>query len=353
MSAIFFTGFPGFLGSELLPRVLARAAGDHALCLVQPKFRALAEARARELERARPELAGRIRIVEGDITAPLTQVDANEIREVHHLAAVYDLSVKRPLGMAVNVDGTRHVLDLAERSPRLERVHYVSTCYVSGRHPGVFLESDLEKGQTFNNFYEETKHLAEIEVRKRMAQGLPATIYRPSIVVGDSTTGATQKYDGVYFVMRWLMRQPKIAILPVVGRPTRYRLNVVPRDFVIDAIERLSAMPTSLGKTYALADPEPLTVDETIDAIGAACGRKVLRIPLTLGMARASLNHVPGVYRLMKIPADAVNYFVHPTLYDTRNAAAAGVPAPRFRDYLPKLVEYVRAHPEIGSAAMV
>jgi nucleoside-diphosphate-sugar epimerase len=348
MSAIFFTGFPGFLGSELLPRLLARAPGDHALCLVQPKFRALAEQRARELETARPELAGRIRIVEGDITAPLTQVDASEIREVHHLAAVYDLSVKRPLGMAVNVDGTRNVLDLAQRSPRLERVHYVSTCYVSGRYPGV-----LQEGQTFNNYYEETKHLAEVEVRRRMQQGLPATIYRPSIVVGDSTTGATQKYDGVYFVMRWLMRQPKLAMLPVVGRPARYRLNVVPRDFVIDALERLSALPGSLGKTYALADPEPLTVDETIDAIGAACGRKVLRIPLTLGMARASLNHVPGVYRLMKIPADAVNYFVHPTLYDTRNAAAADVPAPHFRDYLPKLVEFVRAHPEIGSAAMV
>src|SRR6185295_13240080 len=106
----------------------------------------------------------------------------------------------REVGMRVNVDGTRHVLDFAAAQPSLERLHYVSTCYVSGRYQGVFAESDLEKGQTFNNYYEETKYLAEVEVQRRMREGLPATIYRPSVVVGDSTSGATQKYDGPYFV---------------------------------------------------------------------------------------------------------------------------------------------------------
>lgn len=350
MPAIFFTGFPGFLGSELLPRVLART-DDYALCLVQPKFRALAEERSRQLG-----LANRVRLVDGDLTAPLDSIDASDIREIWHLAAVYDLAVPRETGMKVNVTGTMRILELAERAPKLERLHYVSTCYVSGRHPGVFTEDDLEKGQRFNNFYEETKYLAEVEVRRRMAR-VPATIYRPAVVVGDSSTGATQKFDGPYFVMQWLMRQPRVAVLPVVGRPSRYRFNVVPRDFVIRAIQHLSALPQSVGKTYALADPAPLTVDETIRTIAEATNRTVVRIPMTKAIAKGALQYVPGVYRLMRIPAPAVDYFVHPTEYDTTNAvrdlAGSGIAAPRLRDYAPRLVEFVRQHPEIGSAAMV
>jgi nucleoside-diphosphate-sugar epimerase len=348
LAAIFFTGFPGFLGSELLPRVLART-DDYALCLVQPKFRALAEERAKTF-------GNRVRLVEGDLTAALDHIDASDVREIWHLAAAYDLAVPREVGMKVNVTGTSRVLDLAERAPRFERLHYVSTCYVSGRHPGLFTEDDLETGQRFNNFYEETKQLAEVEVRRRMPR-LPATIYRPSVVVGDSATGATQKFDGPYFVLQWLMRQPKLAVLPVVGNPRRYRFNVVPRDFVMNAIEHLSASPRAIGRTYAIADPNPLTVDETIDTIAAAANRRVLRVPLTKGIAKGALQYVPGVYRLMRIPPAAVDYFVHPTDYDTTNATAdlagSGIAAPPLRSYVDRLVAFVRAHPEIGSAAMV
>lgn len=347
MPAVFFTGFPGFLGSELLPRVLRRG-DDYALCLVQPKFRALAE------ERARP-FGNRVRLVEGDLTAALDSIDATDIREIWHLAAVYDLAVSREVGMKVNVTGTARVLDLAERAPRLERLHYVSTCYVSGRYPGRFTEADLERGQRFNNFYEETKQLAEVDVRRRMAR-VPATIYRPSVVVGDSATGATQKFDGPYFVMQWLLRQPRVAVLPVVGRPSRHRFNVVPRDFVVRAIEHLSAHPRSLGKTYAVADPSPLTVDETIDVIAAATNRKVIRVPLAKWMAKGALRYAPGIQRLLRIPPPAVDYFVHPTEYATANMTAdlagSGIEPPRLRDYAARLVEFARAHPEIGSAAM-
>lgn len=350
MPAIFFTGFPGFLGSELLPRVLARG-DDYALCLIQPKFRALAEERARQLG-----LGERIRFIEGDLTEPLDDINADDVREIWHLAAVYDLSVSRGPAMRVNVNGTARVLDLAERAPKLERMHYISTCYVSGRHHGLFTEDDLEKGQRFNNYYEETKYLAEVEVRRRMAR-VPVTIYRPSVVVGDSATGATQKFDGPYFVIQWLMRQPRIAVLPVVGRPSRYHFNVVPRDFVIRAIAHLSALPQSNGKTYALADPDPLTVDETIRTIEEATGRKVVRIPLTRAIAKGALHYVPGIYRLLRIPPAAVDYFIHPTEYDTTNTtrdlAGSGIAAPRLREYAPRLVDFVRSHPEIGSAAMV
>src|SRR6185295_9726187 len=91
MATVFFTGYPGFLGSELLPRILARREGATALCIVQPKFAALAR------QRAAP-LGDRVRIVEGDITSPLT-IDIEDVTEVFHLAAVYDLAVARDLGM--------------------------------------------------------------------------------------------------------------------------------------------------------------------------------------------------------------------------------------------------------------
>jgi len=350
--SVLFTGYPGFLGSELLPRILRRAPNLAAACLVQPKFMALAEDR-----RKGSAFADRIRLIEGDITRPGLAPDMpSDVVEIFHLAAVYDLSVPRDVGFKVNVEGTRNILKFARLCSALQRVHYVSTCYVSGRYRGLFREDQLQTGQTFNNFYEETKNLAEVEVRFAMREGLPATIYRPSVVVGDSTSGVTQKFDGPYYVIQWLMRQPRIAVLPVVGRPSRYRFNVVPRDFVIAALAYLSGIPQSLGRTYQLADPEPLTVDETIDAIGEATGRTILRVPLPVSLAKGAIKYVPGVDRLLRIPAPAVDYFVHPSNYDTTNTradlAGSGIELPRLRDYLPHLIDFVRAHPEIGSAAM-
>lgn len=337
MRLVFFTGYPGFLGSALLPRVLARDPQAIAICLVQPKFASLARERAREL-------GDRIRFLEGDITAPINFSPADVV-EIYHLAAVYDLSVSRDLGMRVNVEGTKRVLDFAERCASLRRLHYISTCYVSGRHEGVFREDDLDVGQHFNNFYEETKFLAEVEVRKRTR--IPSTIYRPSVIVGDSKTGATQKYDGPYYVLRWILRQPRIAVLPVVGRPKKYRFNVVPRDFIIDAIDFLTAHGNA--KCYQLADPDPLTVDEIIKTFARSTNHKIIRVPLPMALAKFGAP-------MLRIPRAAVNYFTQPTTYDTTNAqrdlASSGISLPRFSDYAPRLVEFVRAHPEIGAAGM-
>lgn len=307
---------------------------------MQPKFAALAR------ERARP-LGDRVRFVEGDITKPL-DVSTDGVREIYHLAAIYDLSVRRDVAMRINVEGTRHVLDFAERCRDLERLHYVSTCYVSGRYDGLFHEDDLDVGQRFNNYYEETKYLAEAEVRKRR---LPVTIYRPSVVVGDSRTGATQKYDGPYYVMQWMLRQPRVALLPVIGDPKKYRFNCTPRDYIIDAIDRLSSRGES--KCYQIADPDPLTVDETINVMARATGRTVIRIPLPKTVAKFAIDRVPGVYPLMRIPSAAVDYFTHPTLYDTTNALHdLGYAPPPLADYAAALVKFYREHPEVGAKAM-
>jgi thioester reductase-like protein len=232
-------------------------------CLVQRKYAQAAAARLELIGLASPAVADRIRLVEGDVSRADLGLGGKieelleSTSEIWHLAAVYDLSVARDAALRVNVEGTQNVLELARHCSGLERLQYVSTCYVSGRYAGIFREEDLEKGQAFNNPYEETKYLAELSVRAAMGEGLPVTVYRPSIVVGDSRTGETQKYDGPYVIIRWVLRQPGTALVPVVGDPDATRVNLVPRDFVIDAISHLSGLPHSVGRTYQLADPQP------------------------------------------------------------------------------------------------
>jgi thioester reductase-like protein len=361
MATILFTGFPGFLGSALLPRVLARDRQDEAVCLVQAKFAQLAEDRRRQIERDHPHTADRIHLVEGDITElglglETGAVRRRAVREIYHLAAVYDLAVKRPVGMKVNVEGTRRVLEFAAECGALERFQYVSTCYVSGRWAGAFTEDDLEKDQSFNNYYEETKFLAEVDVQRAMRGGLPATVYRPAIVVGDSRTGATQKYDGPYAMIRLMMRQPLVAMAPVIGDPTMVRVNLVPSDFVVDAIAHLSGQPHSNGKVYQLADPAPLTVDELLDEIARAIPKRIIKVPTFLSVAKPTLEWVPGAEWLTGIPPDSIDYFVHPTHYTCVNTladlAGTGIAAPPFPSYVERLVGFVKQHPEVGAAGM-
>ncbi|MGE0491836.1 MAG: SDR family oxidoreductase [Vulcanimicrobiota bacterium] len=347
---VFFTGFPGFLGSKLLPLVLARRPGARAICLVQDKFLGLAQERARSLELD-------LELVCGDITQSglgLGQPEwLSRVVEVYHLAAIYDLSVPRPLGLAINLQGTRNTLELAASSPSLERFQYVSTCYVSGRYCGIFRETDLDLGQTFNNYYEESKFLAEVEVQKAMRAGLPATIYRPSIVVGDSRTGFTQKYDGPYYLLKLLLRQPTLlALVPTVGDPARVRVNLVPSDFVVQAIGRLGGQPHSLGKVYQLCDPRPVTGDELITECARLTGRRAWRVPVALRLSKWLLGFRP-VEAIAQIPAASLDYFVHPTHYtNDQTARDLDLEVPALFSYLPRLVDFLRAHPQADLGAL-
>ncbi len=364
MPTVFLTGFPGFLGSALVERLLDRYPVDTSIvCLVQAKFRPLAQQRADTIESYVPSRVGRIRLVDGDITLPglgLGEEGATlqaDTVEIYHLAAVYDLGVKRDLAMRVNVEGTHHMLEFAAGCPALKRFQYVSTCYVSGRHPGLFHESDLAKGQAFNNYYEETKYLAEVAVQEKMRRGLPTTIYRPSIVVGDSRTGATQKYDGAYYFVQLLVRQKGVAIVPVVGNLKKHEFNIVPRDFVIDALTYLSGVEHSLGKVYHLSDPAAPTVEQLLDICAQAAQRRVIRIPVWKGLAKGFVKYVPGANALLRVEPEAIDYYTHPTLYTCDNTLqdlkGTGIACPTFAEYAPRLVEFYMKHPEFSSAAMV
>jgi nucleoside-diphosphate-sugar epimerase len=267
--------------------------------------------------------------------------------------------VKRDFAWRINVDGTRHVLDFASACPNLERFQYVSTCYVSGCHAGRFSERDLDCGQIFNNHYEETKFWAEVEIQRRMAAGLPATIYRPAVVVGDSRTGATQKYDGIYYMLRWLLRQPKsLALVPKVGDPNQYEINVVPRDFVVDAVNYLSAQPESAGKVYQLCDPNPPKVGQMWEILANAVQRKIVLLPLSRGLVRFSLEKVWPIKAYMKIEPAAVDYVTtHPTHYTCENTlkdlSGTGIACPPIESYIGNLVAFMQAHPTITPRAMV
>jgi hypothetical protein len=147
-----------------------------------------------------------------------------------------------------------------------------------------------------------------------------------------------------------------VAALPVFGDPTAYRANIVPCDFVVDAVAHLSGLKQSVGRTYQLADPHPLTVDEWYDALGDATGRRVVRVRMPEHLTRTAVARVPGASTLLGLPAELLDYFVHPTHYLTDHApndlAGTGIACPPFSSYAHNIVEFMRTHPEVTSHAM-
>jgi thioester reductase-like protein len=350
LSDVLFTGFPGFIGMRLLPRILESEAGSRIACVVQDRFADTALRSLEALESAHPDTRGRIELVRGDITRPGLGLELGRakalqasLRQAWHLAAVYDLAVERSLAQRVNVDGTRNLLEFAAAAPRFERLQYVSTAYVSGKARGVFRETDLDVGQGFKNHYEETKFLAEVEV---VRSKLPATIYRPGVVVGDSRTGETAKFDGPYAVLRMMEKLPSPGVFPRVGLGGG-TVNIVPVDFVVDAMVALAAAASSRGVTYHLCDPQPHSPAELTTMFAAAFDKRFAFVPVPLVLARACLSP-PPVQRYFGITTQALEYFHDPVRHDTtqasRDLGALGVRCPRLADYLPQLVSFYRRH---------
>jgi nucleoside-diphosphate-sugar epimerase len=350
---IFLTGVPGFLGTRLL-RALARAHPDAEFgLLVQPKF----ETTTRQVLDTHG-LADRATVLPGDVTAPDLGLGARydavakRITMACHLAAVYDLSVPRDVGWRVNVEGTRHVLDLLAQSPHLARFGYVSTAYVSGRRVGTLYEDELVHNAGFKNFYEETKYHAEVLVQDRMDE-IPTMIFRPGIVVGDSETGETDKFDGPYFVLRALRRLPRYTLMTRIGAGTE-PVNLVPVDFVIAALTHLLDQDAHTGTVFHLTDPAPLTTQAILELFSRLLGKRVAYVSVPPGVARALMS--TGVGRMLGIAPELVDYFDHPSRYDNTNAQAAldgtGIACPSLPDYAPKMVEYMERHDDVRSTAM-
>ena len=142
-----------------------------------------------------------------------------------------------------------------------------------------------------------------------------------------------------------------------MGAPDRVKVCLVPRDFVVEAMDELSVLDRSVGRTYALTDPNPPTVRQLVDTFAQHLGKRVLWVPLPLGITRAVVGSVPGMERLLGLPAEALDYFASPTTYSTANTVAdlaeSGLRCPPFESYAGTLLHFMTDHPEVGAAAMV
>jgi nucleoside-diphosphate-sugar epimerase len=350
---IFVTGFPGFIAGRLVQELAT--SGTRFLLLVQPDF--LARARA-EIERIKDKTgtpASHFRILQGDITQAglgLSQVDLEAARaeatNIFHLAAIYDLSVAREVAMRVNVEGTRNINHFAQEVAGLRRYHYVSTCYVAGLREGTILETELRHNAGFRNYYEETKYLAELEVEALKAS-LPITIHRPAVVCGDSRTGETAKYDGIYYLIHYLLKWPRLLTLFNIGN-LEVRLNLVPVDFVVAGMAALAHDERSIGKTVQLADPNPLTTHELFEAIARGMAHRGSRLTVPAPLVHSTLK-LPLSPRISGMPHAAVPYFFLDQSYDTTQSRELlepyGVRCPPFLDYVQALVDFAIRHPTL------
>lgn len=350
---IFLTGFPGFIAGRLVERLAG--ADTQFFLLVQRQFVEKAIAGIEEIAAKTVAPLENFAIIEGDVTREdlgISPEDLETVRaettDIYHLAAAYDLAVPQSVAHAVNLEGTRNVNKFALSIPNLNRYNYISTCYVSGKRAGRILETELEHSAGFRNHYEETKYLAEIEV-ERLKNELPVTIYRPSVVVGDSRTGEIPKYDGIYYLIQYLEKAPHLLRLVNVGNRD-VTLNLVPVDFVVEAIATLAKDEAAVGKTIALADPAPLTTEELFNAISEAMTGKRSAFTPPAGLVRWSLS-LPISPPVTGLPLSGVPYFFLSQSYDTSTAsellAPHNISCPGFKTYIKNLLKFVEKHPKL------
>jgi nucleoside-diphosphate-sugar epimerase len=342
------TGFPGFIGRRLVARLLADEPGARVVALVQGSMLDAARACAQAID------AGRIELVVGDIADRRLGLDAptyarlcRDARRVFHLAAIYDLSVPLEAAQRVNVDGTGNVLDLCRAAAGLERLVYVSTAYVAGRRTGVVYEHELVMGQDFKNNYEATKFQAEVWVRQALAD-VPTTILRPAIVVGDSRTGETEKFDGPYFILRAISRARRLgAAIPQFGR-SRAAFNVVPVDYVVEASAVAARDPATVGETLHLVDPDPLSAAELVELLSREYAQRPPRGRVPARLVEGSLRIGPVREAFAGVPPESIAYLNHPVTYDARRTVDLlrphGLIPPRFPDYAAAVVRFFAAH---------
>lgn len=347
MTTIFFTGFPGFIGKHLAFTLVKKYPNLKLIFLVHPsmQFKARKEFKSLELD---PDIH---EIILGDITQPnlgLSEAMAQNIQIktniVFHLAAIYDLTVPKDLAQKVNVWGTENLLNFFSKSQNLQRFNHISTCYVSGDQKGLITPDKLEENQKFYNFYESTKHGSEVLVKKRIPT-IPITIFRPAIVVGDSVTGETDKFDGPYVVIKFLHKiRTLLRLVPNLGYP-ECEVNTVPVDAVTDIISYLAFQKHALGKTYQICDQNPPSTEEFFGSMVNMIGNST---PYSCSLLKKTILKILRfslVSKITGITGQHLDYFMHPGKYrdpqliiDLENS---GITLPPYKSYYPKLYQFL------------
>jgi thioester reductase-like protein/short-subunit dehydrogenase len=344
------TGGTGFIGRRVVSRLLDARPDAEVWVLVRRqslgRFEQLADHWG---ERAKPLV--------GELTEPglgLTDEAIAELADVDHVvhcAAIYDITVAEPEQRAANVDGTRAVVELATRLDAT--LHHVSSIAVAGDFHGEFTEADFDIGQQLPTPYHQTKFEAELLVRS--TPGLRHRIYRPAVVVGDSRTGEMDKVDGPYYFFGLLAKLAVLPRLTPIMLPDTGRTNIVPVDYVADALVALMHADGRDGQTFHLTSPKTIGLRGIYRGISAAAGLPPLRgsLPRSMATPLLKVRGRPKLWRNMVatqlgIPGEVLDVVdLAPTFISeqTQNALRGnGIAVPEFASYAPALWRYWAEH---------
>ena len=358
----FITGATGFIGRRLVAKLLERE-GSSIFFL------------AREAERERLddlyEFWGcddsRVKPVFGDLTEDLLGVSAVDRKKLakktthfFHLAAIYDLSADTESQLRVNVEGTRNTVRFAE-AIGAKHFHLFSSIASAGMFEGLFREDMFEEAEGLDHPYFRTKHDSEGIVRRECK--IPWRIYRPAIVVGDSRTGEMDKIDGPYYFFKLIQKMRKMlpSWMPTIGIEGG-RINVVPVDFVVNAVDHIAHLKGEDGKCFHLVDPLPMRVGDLLNTFARAAHapEMTMRINAALfsfiprHMRKALLALTPvrrirhAVMKDLGLPDDMFQFVNYPTRFDCRETTRAlkgtGIAVPPLDSYAWRLWDYWERH---------
>jgi NAD(P)-dependent dehydrogenase (short-subunit alcohol dehydrogenase family) len=357
----FVTGGTGFIGQNLIPLLLARRGTVYVL------VRAGSLDRLEQLKARWGRAARKIVPVTGDLTRPFLGISPAQRKELHgkidhvfHLAAIYDLKADAAQQEAANIKGTTHAVRFAE-AVGARRFHHVSSIAAAGLYPGTFTEDMFEEAVGLENPYFRTKHDSEGIVRDKCS--IPWRIYRPGIVVGDSRTGEIDKIDGPYYFFKLIqkMRRAMPAWMPAIGIEGG-RINIVPVDFVVEAMNYLAHKQGLDGRCFHLTDPKPKRIGEVLNLFAEAAhapqmtmrvdARLFNYIPAAIKQGLAMLPPIRRitrqVFRDLGMPPDVLQFINYPTRFDSRETQkalkASGIKVPKLDDYAWRLWDYWERH---------
>lgn len=354
----FVTGATGFIGRNLVGRLLQREGTIYAL------VRAGSRGRLEELRTGWGADGARVVPISGDLTQAglaISEEDLlamrGEVDHFFHLAAIYDITADAETQETANVEGTRHAIELAGALDA-GCFHHVSSIAAAGLYKGVWTEDMFDEAERLDtNPYFRTKHEAERLVREDCPRAW--RVYRPGIVVGDSRTGAIDKIDGPYYFFKSLQRARKVlpAWLPTVGVEGG-EINIVPVDYVAAAIDYLAHEDGLDGRAFHLTDPNPRRAGEVINVFAKAADAPRMQWRLdtdvtepATGALRTALRLLPGSKRAMAavlselgLPASVLTYVDYPTRFDslaTQEAlAGSGIEVPALESYAARIWDY-------------
>ena len=358
----FITGATGFIGRRLVKKLLERE-GSSIYFLVrsvdQESLDALYEFWDCDKTRAIP--------IVGDLTEPqlgVAAVDSKKLgkKTTHffHLAAIYDLSADAESQLKVNVQGTRHAVAFAEQIGA-KHFHLFSSIASAGMFEGLFREDMFEEAEGLDHPYFKTKHDSEGIVRRECS--IPWRIYRPAIVVGDSRTGEMDKIDGPYYFFKLIQRMRKMlpSWMPTIGIEGG-RINVVPVDFVVKAVDHIAHLKGEDGKCSHLVDPTPMRVGDLLNTFARAAHAPEMTmrvnaalfsfVPRHIRKAMMALSPVRRIRQAVMtdlgLPDDMLRFVNYPTRFDcretTRVLKGTGISVPPLDDYAWRLWDYWERH---------